>query len=160
MSWQESQSSVRGQSNSHGPKKRESKPILLVDGDPANAMTVSRALAELETTRPLAHISDRNDALLYLKHSNGHKPCLILLDLDLPDRGGFGFLKTVKADEALSEIPVVMLAESDGQEDVLASFQLGAVGYMVKSDDYADFLETIRTIYIYWTLSESPAAGG
>jgi CheY-like chemotaxis protein len=160
MSWQESQSTTCGRSNARGSQKPEAKPILLVDSDPVDAMTVSRALTELETTRPLVHMPDSEEALLYLRSANGYKPCLILLDIDLPCSGSFDFLKTVKADEELNEIPVVMLAESDDPEDVFGSFQLGAVGYMVKPDDYVDFFETIRTIYIYWTLSESPVVGG
>lgn len=160
MDWQESQAFTSCQEGMRKSQTRDLEPILLVDSDVADAMMVSRAFTELETARPLVHTTSSEEALLYLKSSNGRMPCLILLDLGSPRVSSFDFLEAIKADEALSEIPVVMLAESDEQEDVLGSFQLGAVGYMVKSDDYADFFETIRTIYIYWSLSESPLVAG
>ena len=42
------------------------------------------------------------------------------------------------------------------KQDKLESFSLGISGYMIKPVDYIKFLETIRTIDIYWTLSEIP----
>ncbi|MCG2816274.1 MAG: response regulator, partial [Candidatus Aminicenantes bacterium] len=36
------------------------------------------------------------------------------------------------------------------------SFDLGVAGYMVKPVDYKKFVDVIRTIHIYWKLSEMP----
>jgi DNA-binding NarL/FixJ family response regulator len=52
-----------------------------------------------------------------------------------------------------------VLTTSSQQQDVVESFKLGAAGYMVKSVDYGKFVETIRTINLYWTLSELPSNG-
>jgi DNA-binding NarL/FixJ family response regulator len=77
----------------------------------------------------------------------------------MPKMNGTEFLKIVKTDEALKKIPVVVLTTSSQQRDVVESFKLGAAGYMVKSVDYGKFVETIRTINLYWTLSELPSNG-
>jgi len=82
-----------------------------------------------------------------------------LLDLNMPKMNGTEFLKIVKKDELLKKIPVVVLTTSSQQQDVVESFKLGAAGYMVKSVDYGKFVETIRTINLYWTLSELPSNG-
>jgi DNA-binding NarL/FixJ family response regulator len=69
---------------------------------------------------------------------------------------GIEFLKIAKADEDLKKIPVVVLTTSDEQRDIVESFELSVAGYMVKSADYSNFVETIRVINLYWTLSEMP----
>jgi len=53
-------------------------------------------------------------------------------------------------------IPVVILTTSKEDEDKMDSFNLGISGYMMKPVNYKDFVEVIRTIKLYWTLSESP----
>jgi len=62
-------------------------------------------------------------------------------------------------DKALKKIPVVILTTSNSDRDVIESFELGAAGYMVKSVDYEKFVETIRAIDQYWTLSKLPLNG-
>jgi hypothetical protein len=49
-----------------------------------------------------------------------------------------------------------VLTTSRLEEDKLASFDLSVAGYMVKPVDYARFVEVVRTIRLYWTLSETP----
>jgi DNA-binding NarL/FixJ family response regulator len=72
---------------------------------------------------------------------------------------GTEFLRIVKADKELKKIPVVILTTSNSDRDVVEAFELGAAGYMVKSVDYEKFVETIRAIDQYWTLSKLPSNG-
>lgn len=74
----------------------------------------------------------------------------------MPIMSGIEFLQVVKADSDLKCIPVVVLTTSDEQKDKLESFKLGVAGYMRKPVDYQQFVEIIRTIDAYWTISESP----
>ena len=138
---------------------RSSKPILLIEDDNVDVMTVERVLRDLKIENQLISTSNGEQALEYLKTNDNKKPCVILLDLNMPKMNGTEFLKIVKTDEALKKIPVVVLTTSSQQEDVVESFKLGAAGYMVKSVDYGKFVETIRTINLYWTLSELPSNG-
>ena len=129
---------------------------MLVDDDSVDAMTVKRALKELKVTNQLVHRVDGEQALKYLKTEGNEKPCVILLDLNMPNMNGFEFLKIVKADEALKKIPIIVLTTSKEEPDVVESFKLSAAGYMIKSVDYKKFMEAIKTIDLYWTLSELP----
>ena len=133
-----------------------SKPILLVEDDQVDTMTVSRALGDLKVTNPLIHKVDGKEALEYLQADGDHKPCIILLDLNMPRMNGLEFLKAVKADENLKKIPVIVLTTSNAEQDILESFNCCVAGYIVKPVDYKSFLEIIRTINLYWTLSELP----
>lgn len=132
------------------------KSIMLVEDDQVDTMTVRRALKELHVTNPLQHVENGEEALNFLRNPANLQPCLILLDLNMPIMGGIEFLQIAKKDEALKGIPVVVLTTSEEQEDKVESFQLGVAGYMRKPVDYPNFVEMIRTIDAYWTISELP----
>jgi len=138
---------------------RNSKPILLVEDDTVDVMTVERALKDLRVASELVATGDGEQALAYLRDDGNAKPCVFLLDLNMPKMNGIEFMRIVKADEALRRIPVVVLTTSNSEQDISNSFALGAAGYMVKSVDYKKFMEIIKTIDLYWTLSKLPANG-
>ena len=138
---------------------RNSNPILLVEDESVDVLTVKRALKDLEVPNELVPAHDGEEALEYLRSQSNTKPCVILLDLNMPKMDGAEFLKIVKADEALKKIPVIVLTTSNTEQDIVESFNLGAAGYMVKSIDYHKFKETINTIDLYWTLSKLPPNG-
>ncbi|MGE5296883.1 MAG: response regulator [Solirubrobacterales bacterium] len=131
-------------------------PILLVEDDPVDALAIKRAVQDLHLKASLTHVVCARDAIAHLRSAQNDKPGLILLDLHMPDTDGLEFLQVLKNDPALTDIPVVALTGSDAPRDVLKSFDLGIAGYMVKSTQYKDLLETIRTIQDYWSLSQSP----
>ena len=79
-------------------------------------------------------------------NESNKKPYVILSDLNMPKMNGIELLKIIKNDEALRNIPVVVLTTSQAEDDIAESFKLGVDGYMVKSDDYDSFLEIIRAI--------------
>jgi CheY-like chemotaxis protein len=138
---------------------RSSKPTLLAEDDDVDAMIIQRALNELKVANKLVRKVNGEDALEYLRGEGNQKPCIILLDLNMPRMNGFEFLKKLKADDVLKKIPVVVLTISEEYEDVVESFGLGAAGYIVKAIDYKQFVEAIRTLDMYWTLSRLPNTG-
>ncbi len=139
---------------------RNSKPILLVEDDQVDALTARRALKELEVTNELVHKGDGEDALEYLRDESNAKPCIVLLDLNMPRMDGFEFLETVKSDNLLKNIPVIILTTSDTNESATRSFDLGAAGYIVKPVDYRQFVESMRAVDGYWSLSRLPDSDG
>jgi CheY-like chemotaxis protein len=132
------------------------KPILLVEDDQVDIMTVLRALKEIKVTNPVVNRENGEEALNYLRDPGSEKPCIILLDLNMPVMNGIEFLQVVKHDSALKRIPVVVLTTSEEQQDKVNSFDLGVAGYMAKPVDYRQFVEVMRSIDAYWTISEMP----
>jgi CheY-like chemotaxis protein len=135
---------------------RSSKPILLVEDDQVDAMTVKRALKDIHVTNRLDITNNGEEALAFLRNSENDKPGIILLDLNMPKMNGIEFLKVAKKDDDLKKIPVVVLTTSKEDQDKVDSFNLGVAGYMIKPVDYLQFVEVVRTIDLYWTLSELP----
>lgn len=135
---------------------RIGNPILLIEDDRVDVMTVKRALRELRITNELLVAGNGEEGLQLLRDPDVKKPCIILLDLNMPKMNGIEFLSIVKKDDDLKRIPVVVLTTSKDEQDKLASFENSVAGYMIKPVDYTKFVETIRTIELYWTLNELP----
>ncbi|MEK6697870.1 MAG: response regulator [Nitrospirota bacterium] len=135
---------------------RNKKPILLVEDDVVDQMTVKRAFHDLNITNRLDIAGNGVEALDLLLHPENERPCLILLDLNMPKMNGIEFLGIVKQDKLLKIIPVVVLTTSKEERDRVESFKLSVAGYIVKPVDYMQFVEAVRTIDLYWTFSELP----
>lgn len=136
--------------------------VLLVEDEPADANLVRLALKEGKINCRLHHAMDGVQALAFLhregdQHASAPKPDLILLDINMPRMNGRELLQALKADSALSAIPVVMLTTSDVERDVVESYQLGASGYITKPVDIEQFFHAIQQVESYWfTLTRLP----
>jgi CheY-like chemotaxis protein len=130
------------------------KTILLVEDDAVDAMTVRRAFKDLGITNPLHHADNGETALAWLLDPATEPPCLILLDLNMPRMNGAEFLRVLKTNTRLRKIPVTVLTTSEEERDRNECFDLGVAGYMLKPVDYNRFIEVVRTLDQYWTLSK------
>ena len=135
------------------------RPVLLVEDDSIDAMTVKRALLDLGLQTLIVRSTNGEEALQYLRDDTSEKPSIILLDLNMPKMNGIEFLRIIKSDEKLKTIPVIVLTTSKEDHDVIDSFELSVAGYMIKPVDYWQFVEVMKTINMYWTLSELPDEG-
>lgn len=131
---------------------------MLVEDDSVDAMTVKRAFKDLKVANPLVHTLNGEDALNYLRGRPGQPPCVILLDLNMPKMNGIEFLKIAKGDVKFRKIPVVVLSTSGEEPDIMDSYKLNVAGYIIKPVDYKKFVEAVRTVNLYWTLSELPVS--
>ena len=136
--------------------KVSNRPILLIDDDDVDVMTIKRALKEIEVSNPVVVCENGEQGLAYLADPASERPCIILLDLNMPIMNGIEFLQHAKHNEEIKSIPVIVLTTSEEQQDKVSSFSLGVAGYMAKPVDYRRFVEMMRSIDLYWTVSEMP----
>jgi len=74
-------------------------------------------------------------------------PDLVLLDLLMPNMGGMEVLKHLREDERGRDIPVIILSNLSGKEDIVEGAEKGAVEYLVKSNfDLDDIVAKIHEI--------------
>lgn len=75
------------------------------------------------------------------------KPTIVLLDIMMPKMNGLELLDKLKADPATKGIPVVMLTNLGGDQDIESAMSKGAVKYIVKSEhephDVVDMVEAV-----------------
>ena len=136
---------------------RTNKPILLVEDDEVDVLTVRRALKDLQVSNPLALAANGEEALEVLRHGEAQRPAIILLDLNMPRMSGLEFLRQARADGCANGIPIVVLTTSRQDQDIVEGFNYNVAGYMIKPVDYSKFVEVMQAIDLYWTLSELPA---
>jgi len=133
-----------------------SRNILLVEDDTIDAMTVKRALQEINTENELVIVKNGEEALSFLLDSDNSIPFLILLDLNMPRMNGIEFLIQIKKHEKLMRIPVIVITTSSDERDKQRSYDCGAVGYFIKPVEYKKFVGIIERIIGYWTACELP----
>ena len=111
----------------------KNKPILLVEDDQVDMMTVIRALKQIQVINKVVHLENGEDALTYLRDEDSEKPSYLAGDLNMPIMNGIEFLEAVKDDEQLMRTPVVVLTTSDEQQDRLKQLQFRRGGIYVEA---------------------------
>ena len=107
----------------------EMKKVLEIEDDAFLSSLVSSKLIESGFT--VINAVTGADGLAKAKKE---KPHLILLDIMLPDMGGFEILQTLKADPETKDIPVIILSNLGGRDEIEKGVRLGASSYLIKSN--------------------------
>jgi chemotaxis family two-component system response regulator Rcp1 len=137
-----------------GEEQERSIEILMVEDGPAGARLAAEAFKEAKLLNNLKVVGDGEEALGYLrkegKHANAVRPDIIFLDLKLPKKDGRQTLAEIKADENLRRIPVVVLTNSDAEQDILRMYDLHANCYIVKPLSLEKFIAVMQSIKSFW----------
>ena len=143
------------------------KVILLVEDNPDDEALTHRALKKNNIGNEVVVARDGAEALDYLFGTGVYEgrdlstmPQVVLLDLKLPKIDGLDVLRRLRADERTKLLPVVVLTSSREQQDLVDSYGYGANSYIRKPVDFAQFIEAVRQLGLYWlVLNETPRAG-
>ena len=113
-------------------------------------LITQRMWVKASVSKPLIAVNDGEEALKFLRKQGEYvdapTPSLLLLDLKMPRIGGFEVLETMKNDETLKDIPVIVLTSSERREDMEQAIKLGCERYIVKPVNLDGFLKTIEEI--------------
>jgi len=89
------------------------------------------------------------DGISGLRLAEEHLPDIIVLDLILPKKDGFQVLAEIKKNPLLQAIPVIILTNLEGVEDIEKAVSLGASSYLVKANySMSEILNEIRKALI------------
>jgi CheY-like chemotaxis protein len=128
--------------------------ILLVEDNPGDVRLTQEALKDAKVRVNMAVARDGVEAMAFLHHegqySRSPQPDVILLDLNLPRKGGREVLAEIKADANLRHIPTVILTSSEADKDILTSYNLHANCYIVKPVNLDQFMQVIWAIESFW----------
>ena len=143
-----------------------SKPILLVEDDSNDVLLTLRAFQKNNLDTLVQVVRDGAEALDYLfgtgKYSArdlSSQPEMVLLDLHLPKLNGLEVLDRIRADARTRFLPVIALTASLSERDLVSSYLGGANSCIRKPENFAEYAETLRQIFLYWTsLNVVPAS--
>lgn len=139
-----------------------SKTILLVEDNPDDEALTLRALQKNNILNDVAIVRDGAEALDYLFCQGSYatrepsSPAVILLDLKLPKIDGLEVLNRIRNDVRTRLLPVVILTSSKEDQDVIKGYSFGANSYIRKPVDFAQFIEAIRQVGMYWLMMNEP----
>lgn len=137
---------------------RPEKPVIIVmaDDDPDDLLLTEDALREADIASTFRTVADGEDLIAYLLRTDGYternapRPDLILLDINMPKMNGHEVLLRLQAEEALREIPVVIVTTSSDPEDVRLAYRSGARSYVQKPRTFGELVDAMMTIGQYW----------
>lgn len=127
--------------------------ILLIEDDTIEVMKLKRAIAKLEMEHTLIEATNGEEALSILKDDH-ILPDIIFLDLNMPKINGLEFLRILKDDPVLRFLPTIMLTTSSNRKDILACYDIGIAGYIIKPLKYDDYVAKIEKALNYWSTNE------
>jgi two-component system response regulator len=138
--------------------------ILLVEDNSDDEALTLRALKKNNIKNEVIVARDGVEALDFLMGTGSYAgrdlsvmPNVILLDLKLPKVDGLEVLRRVRAHELTRLLPIVILTSSNEEQDRVNGYGLGANSYVRKPVDFAQFIEAVRQLGLYWLVLNEPA---
>ena len=116
--------------------------VLLIEDDPYLVRLYEKLFdTQGYRTRSAGHRADVHSVV-----QGGFRPDLIILDLNLPDIGGFDILHWLSAHKSLGGIPVIVASGDTTRESVVRALALGADGYLTKPVAIESLVEAVRAV--------------
>jgi CheY-like chemotaxis protein len=143
----------------------ELKRILLAEDSPKDVELTLTALEEHNLANEVVVVNDGAEALDYLYRRGKFalradvNPAVVLLDLKMPKVDGLEVLRTIKKDDSLKRIPVVILTSSREEKDLVESYKLGVNAYVVKPVDFQQFVQAVKELGVFWAVINEPPPG-
>lgn len=145
----------------------ELKPILIAEDSPKDAELILEALTDNNLANRAIFVKDGVEVMEYLRCQGKYtmrkpgNPVVVVLDIKMPRMDGIDVLRAIRTDPALKLIPVIMLTSSNEEQDLIRSYELGSNAYVVKPVKYAEFVDAVKQVGVFWAmLNELPPEGG
>ena len=122
--------------------------ILIVDDDEDDRDLLSSAIHEIDREIKCAMARNGQEALEGLRMLQFPKPQLIFIDLNMPRFNGEQFLKEIKKDRALQDIPVVIYTTSKLKGDAEKMHAVGAAHFLTKPTSFKDLCRKVHEIFV------------
>jgi CheY-like chemotaxis protein len=127
--------------------------ILFIEDDLIEVMKFNRVLKALDLNHRLVEANNGEEALAILREKE-IIPDIILLDLNMPKLNGIGFLKILKNDDYLKQIPTIIFTTSNNHRDIIECYKIGIAGYVLKPLKYEDYKIIVKKTLDYWSINE------
>lgn len=128
-------------------------PILVVDDEEFNILSVLRAAKSVKVVNPIVAASDGSQALQVLRGWLAARtdlpPVIILLDWNMPNMNGMEFLEEIREDPSLKQAHVFVHSSSSSPSQVAAAYDQNVAGYIVKRNEKSSTEDVLRMLVNY-----------
>jgi CheY-like chemotaxis protein len=133
-------------------------PVILVAEDREDdVLLIKRALMCMCMPHTVVTVEDGAEVISYLRGEDSYAnraeyplPDLLLLDLKMPRVDGFEVIEWVRGQPTLAALRILVLSSSNQMQDVNRAYQLGANSFLVKPNDFENFVRLSQTIQDFW----------
>ena len=138
-------------------KNSKARPmeVLLVEDSPMEVLIVRNAIDRLPSLHLMHVAGDGIDAMEFLqrrgRYENMKLPDLVLLDLNMPQKGGFEVLSEIKQDASLRRLPVIIFTTSNDEADIERAYANGANTFIPKPVTGDEMAQVLSHFANYWT---------
>ncbi|WP_336338393.1 response regulator [Haloarcula brevis] len=133
---------------------REPVEVLLAEDNPNDIELTRKAFEEGKMLNNLHVVQDGVEAIQFLRqedeYADAPRPDIVLLDLEMPRKGGVEVLEDMEQDPVLKKLPVVVLTSSEAERDIVESYEHSANAYLTKPVGYQAFQDIVREIENFW----------
>ena len=131
--------------------------LIHIDDDESDTDLLKRILDQCGYNGKYKHFFRGEDFIDYLdeilKFGQSSLPSLVFLDIGLPGISGKDVLKKLRSNKRTESIPVVIISGSNREADYFEAIAAGTNGYIVKSYELKNFIETCRHFVYAWALA-------
>ncbi len=127
----------------------EFRRVLIIEDNSGDARLIREALKEAKLKFEVTHVNDGEQAIDLVKrceYTDGTRPDLILLDLNLPKWNGWQVFSAIRAQPCLQEIPVVIFTSSPNPMDRMRAESADRSTYIRKPATLEEFMAVGREI--------------
>jgi chemotaxis family two-component system response regulator Rcp1 len=133
---------------------KESIRILWAEDSISDILLIKEAFRQAGLKHRINVVSNGEEALDFIfrrsRYTHALAPEMIILDLNMPKKSGREVIEEIKADPALSCIPVVILTSSSGDQEVLEGLDPKRCTYLVKPATFEALVELAKQINSFW----------
>ncbi|MBZ9572652.1 response regulator [Patescibacteria group bacterium] len=116
------------------------KKILIIEDE-----EIIYSLLQKKLTGGGYEVSIAKDGVEGLEKMKTVKPDLVLLDIIMPQKGGFEVMEEMQRDENLKDIPIIVISNSGQPVELDRAKELGAKDWLIKTEfDPQEVLEKIK----------------
>lgn len=102
------------------------------------------------------HIHKNGENLLETIRLNKIENSVVFLDLNMPRKSGFNFLKEIREEPEINKVPVIIYSTSSDDTNIELSHNLGANFYAVKPYDFNDLIKMIASAINFNWVNQKP----
>jgi CheY-like chemotaxis protein len=137
--------------------------ILIAEDNDSDLLLLRRSLKFAGVPCSVHAVRDGEEAIAYLSGQGNYAnraefplPSLVLLDLKMPNKGGFEVLRWIRNHPTLCRLPVLMLTVSNQIADINRAYAMGANSFINKSLDYQSTKDLVSSIRDFWLTLNQP----